>query len=121
MFDARAQVRLLEAARGERRRLGRFSPSETTTLEEFLHRRGSVDCGRAFRGPLTETEWSQLQELLPYRTRTTINAQIAALGFNYAKTWGYVNYLKSGYGIAKSSRRRYAWLAKGVPVDKEAV
>jgi hypothetical protein len=121
VFDARASVRLLEASRGERQRLGRFSPSETTVLEEFMHRRGSVDCGRAFRGPLTETEWSQLLELLPFRTRATINAKISELGFEYAKTWGYVNYLKSGYGIAKSSRRRYAWLAKGVPIDKAVV
>lgn len=119
MFDARAATRLVEAHRGERQRLGRFSSLELETLEEFLHSRGSVDCGRAFRGPLTEAEWDKLRELLPFRSRTLLNNKIAELGFEYAKNWGYVAYLKSGYGISKSSRRRAQWLMKGVPLSRE--
>jgi hypothetical protein len=119
LFDAAAGQRLQEAHRGERLRLGRFSHAETVALERFLDDRGSVDCGRAFRGPLTDVEWEKLSTLLPFRSRTLVNNKIAALGFEYAKTFGYVAYLKSGYGISKSSRRRYAWLAQGVPLTKE--
>lgn len=119
MFDAKAATRVAEVFRGERQRLGRFSPAELNTLDTFLYERGLADCGRPFRGPFTDDEWQRLSELLPCRSRAMVNAKVHALGFDYAKAWGYVNYLKSGYGISKSSRRRAAWLMKGVPLTKE--
>lgn len=120
MFDAKASLRMAEMLRGERQRLGRFSPAEINTLEAFLYDRGRTDCGRSFRGAFTDDEWAQLSALLPHRSRAMVNNKVAELGFEYAKAWGYVAYLKSGYGISKSSRRRSAWLMKGVPLSKEA-
>ena len=112
LYSAAVAARVAAAQQGEPRRLGKFSADELEVLSLFLLGRGVSEA--AFHGPLTEREWQQLGDKLPFRSRDILLAKISELGFAYAKKYGYIAYLKSGFGISKSSVRRSTWLRKGV-------
>lgn len=116
-LDQRIQAKAAALAAGDEdsaAQLGRFTVREKETLATFLHSRDATPCEASFRGPFTESEWTRLEAVVPFRSRDLLITKINELGFDYALEHGYVKYLRSGFCISKSSSRRYQWMRRGV-------
>lgn len=106
------QQRAAVISAGSPQRMGRFSETELSRLRDFMERRPRKDT--PFYGPLTQAEWAALHELIPHRGKQTLLDYTRKLGFEYAKSNGYLAFLRSGFAVSKSSLQRAQWISKGV-------
>lgn len=91
-------------------------PREITAIEDLAKQRQQRFAAFKKRLPMdfNEDDKTFILQHLSHRTAHAIREKLLELGFKYAMRTSYAAYVASGYCLRPSSRRRTAWLSKGV-------